>query len=1295
MTSDSPISRVTLVRNGSVTHGFNNDQNFQDLAFTQSGGTVSITSPTNGNYAPPGAYMVFLWNANGTPSTAKIVQIDPQVKMDSPAPKVVDQFEYPRLPVGWQSNNVPTSFEVEPGNGRMSPWEVQSQVQLIRAAATGMGGMGLTGYHLATGTTGKLTRTLQGLDVGQDYRLSVRYARDSRSTGTNPGTATLAVGNLTGELSATTEQSSQKAFATYVGTFTATSRRMPLSITAGSSGAGLVLDDLVVVGTRAGSSEAPVQYQFEEGSGQTAANTGTDGTVGPAILTGTTGWSTNGISGKALDMPGGTNANTVDLPDNLLQGEASFTTSMWVRPDTKGNWINLFHIGDGLGNDGSFFQIQMQTDAAPGGTGLAATFKKKGSTLQERIYASPTKDVVANQWNHVAFTRQGATGSLYLNGVKIATRNDLTLTMTDVGPTTNNWLGRNGFPDPSFDGLMDDVRLYTSALSDADIAGMYADGSALGTTTTMSVSPESPSPFGAPITVSATVKDSAGANPAGTAELWIDGAREGSAVPVTNGAVTFPAVTLPPKTYQLEVRFLADAGWRDSSVTVSHTVARPPVGSGVPVHYKFDEGTGTTSVNSGSDPAIGNAVLQGNAGWVASAKYGAGVNLPGAGHVQLPNDITFGMTTEATVSTWIRPTNLPNWTTHVQIGKDTSEFLLLQSETENGTRGFAATLRKNNGDQFRIQLPGTTDLPLNQWTHVVVTLGASPTGGGTTGKIYFNGVLQNGGTRDNIPVSIGDIGEGGTTANFLGNTSWPDPRPTEQQDDFRLYGYELDATEVLALYTGTTNAAPVGVADSYTTPKGQTLSVPAPGVLANDTDAESNALTAGDVTQPAHGVVSLAANGSFTYVPDEGYAGPDSFTYKANDATSTSAATTVSITVQAAQNTAPVATGDAYSTVAGEAMSVAAPGVMTNDTDGEGDALTATRTSVPVNGTVTLRADGSFTYTPDAGFVGKDQFTYTVSDGSATSAPATVTITVKPAGGTGGGPLTSAVAGAAAPLTYGRIGTVVASVAPAAASGTVEVRQGNDLVATGVLASGRATLVLPARSLLPGTHQLTLRYVGDGDHQASSSTVEVTVAKVVPRMTVKAPSTVKKGKAAKVTVVLRAPDGVPVTGTVSIAVKGGKTLTGTLDGGRLVVKAACPEEEGEADRDLPGKRAGRVGRRPDDHQDPPLVGPSSTGTTSAGPGGEIPRARRHTSPTTRGTHPMPNITVELLKGRTIEQRRDFARAVADSAVEILGARRQDVRMVFSEITADIVANGGVLASEDDSRAGVVAALADD
>ena len=61
-----------------------------------------------------------------------------------------------------------------------------------------------------------------------------------------------------------------------------------------------------------------------------------------------------------------------------------------MRPDTKGNWINLFHIGDGLGDAGSFFQIQMQTQAQ-GNTGLAATFKKKGSALQERVSPRPPR----------------------------------------------------------------------------------------------------------------------------------------------------------------------------------------------------------------------------------------------------------------------------------------------------------------------------------------------------------------------------------------------------------------------------------------------------------------------------------------------------------------------------------------------------------------------------------------------------------------------------------------------------------------------------------------------------------------------------------------------------------------------------------------------------------------------------------------------------------------------------------------------------------------------------------------
>jgi 4-oxalocrotonate tautomerase len=68
---------------------------------------------------------------------------------------------------------------------------------------------------------------------------------------------------------------------------------------------------------------------------------------------------------------------------------------------------------------------------------------------------------------------------------------------------------------------------------------------------------------------------------------------------------------------------------------------------------------------------------------------------------------------------------------------------------------------------------------------------------------------------------------------------------------------------------------------------------------------------------------------------------------------------------------------------------------------------------------------------------------------------------------------------------------------------------------------------------------------------------------------------------------------------------------------------------------------------------------------------------------------MPNIRVELLRGRTLEQRRAFAEQVTTAAVDTLGARQQDVRILFEEIDAAFVSNGGVLASEDASRAALV------
>ncbi len=79
------------------------------------------------------------------------------------------------------------------------------------------------------------------------------------------------------------------------------------------------------------------------------------------------------------------------------------------------------------------------------------------------------------------------------------------------------------------------------------------------------------------------------------------------------------------------------------------------------------------------------------------------------------------------------------------------------------------------------------------------------------------------------------------------------------------------------------NTAPVAMDDSFMTTLNTTLVIPAPGVIANDSDADSSPLTVAINVQAQHGAVSLSPNGSFIYTPAAGFTGPDAFTYHAND----------------------------------------------------------------------------------------------------------------------------------------------------------------------------------------------------------------------------------------------------------------------------------------------------------------------------------------------------------------------------------------------------------------------------
>ncbi len=190
---------------------------------------------------------------------------------------------------------------------------------------------------------------------------------------------------------------------------------------------------------------------------------------------------------------------------------------------------------------------------------------------------------------------------------------------------------------------------------------------------------------------------------------------------------------------------------------------------------------------------------------------------------------------------------------------------------------------------------------------------------------------------------------------------------------------ELKICTVTNVYVGGT--PPRANGQSVTVEEDKTV-----GIALSATDPDNAALNYLIVSPPAHGTLSGVAP-NLTYTPVPNYNGPDSFVFRARDPQFDSNDATVTINVTPI-NDAPVATGRTVSLITGSATQI-----QLFATDVEGDPLTASVVSGPINGGLTINGLIA-TYTPASGFVGQDAFTFRVSDGTAFSGTATVTITV-------------------------------------------------------------------------------------------------------------------------------------------------------------------------------------------------------------------------------------------------------------------------------------------------------------
>jgi hypothetical protein len=299
-------------------------------------------------------------------------------------------------------------------------------------------------------------------------------------------------------------------------------------------------------------------------------------------------------------------------------------------------------------------------------------------------------------------------------------------------------------------------------------------------------------------------------------------------------------------------------------------------------------------------------------------------------------------------------------------------------------------------------------------------------------------------------------------------------------------GTLTSAATTVSISVTAVNDAPVCVDDGASTAEDFAL---------NDsvscTDVDGDALSYIKQSDPSHGTLSFADDGTFTYTPDANFNGSDSFTFKANDGSADSDVAIYNITVSEV-NDAPDAVDDSASLA--EDGSVNLEHLLDNDSagpDNEADqTLSITAVSDPAHGTATLEADGTVSYAPDADFNGSDSFTYAITDDGTTASAAdpktdtaTVTLTVSEVNDAPG-----VVGGASQTANENDLVTVTASFADVDGNQThtCSVSWGNgDAPTAGTVTENSDGTV--------GTCSATHRYLDDAPSATASDTYHASV----------------------------------------------------------------------------------------------------------------------------------------------------------------------------------------------------------
>ncbi len=541
-----------------------------------------------------------------------------------------------------------------------------------------------------------------------------------------------------------------------------------------------------------------------------------------------------GKSSQSISLDG---ANDYIRLSSKLGDSTDFSFTGWVYWNGGGNWQRIFDLGDGTDK---FVALVPKT-----GDNNKLRFVMKNGAAGGEQQLDSTAALPTGAWTHVGVTLTGTTGKLFVNGALVGTNTTMTINPVDVA-TVWNYLGKAQFAaDPLFNGRMDDVRFFNTALSDAQVLASYNNlapqftANPLAKADAVKLQPYSGTLSG----------DASDANPGSALKFsklagpaWLNIASDGKFTGIPS---------------------LGDTGVNTFQVTVTDPVGASAVTmlainvkdlTGTEQRYAFDG-------NANASAGIANGVTTGGLAYVAG-KQGQAIDLDGVDDfVTLPSDVA--SSTDLTVATWIYWDGGAIWQRIFDFGSGTAENLFLTPSSGGTARTVFAI--KNGGAEQALDGP---PIPAAIWTHVAVTLN------GNTGKLYINGVAVD--TDNNITINPSDFR---AATNYIGKSQWPDALFNGRIDEFHIYNHALTDAQIVTLMN---SKPPVFTVDPITRPNATAGQIYYHSIIGTATDADANdTLSYRKVSGPAW--LYVAPNGSLSGTPDTGNTGSNRFIVRVTD----------------------------------------------------------------------------------------------------------------------------------------------------------------------------------------------------------------------------------------------------------------------------------------------------------------------------------------------------------------------------------------------------------------------------